>query len=252
MPETFDPYYKWLGIPPKDQPPHHYRLLGLDLFESDPEVIEAAANRQMTYIQGCATGPYVALSQKLLNEIAQARLTLLDTGRKPAYDKQLRSRLRAAEEPKAPVAARPRMAEPLRSAPVRAAGQPPASGPAPVEPAIAPVIVPAPAVAPVSGPAPASPPGPPGSPVVTPVGRQASAPAMGPAASFDVRAPHSGMATGRGRSRVRFDWRFPIFLIVAIGLVIAGIVIAQKLPGWLEMPPSNPTGQTTGAPARSP
>lgn len=23
----FDPYHKWLGIPPKDQPPNHYRLL---------------------------------------------------------------------------------------------------------------------------------------------------------------------------------------------------------------------------------
>jgi hypothetical protein len=47
----FDPYHKWLGIPPKDQPPHHYRLLSLDLFESDPEVIDAAANRQMAYVQ---------------------------------------------------------------------------------------------------------------------------------------------------------------------------------------------------------
>jgi hypothetical protein len=64
----FDPYYKWLGIPPKDQPPDHYRLLGIDLFESDPDVIDAAANRLMAYLQGCATGPQVALSQKLLNE----------------------------------------------------------------------------------------------------------------------------------------------------------------------------------------
>ena len=33
----FDPYRKWLGIPPKDQPPNHYRLLGLELFETDPD-----------------------------------------------------------------------------------------------------------------------------------------------------------------------------------------------------------------------
>jgi hypothetical protein len=26
----FDPYRKWLGIPPKDQPPHYYRLLGIE------------------------------------------------------------------------------------------------------------------------------------------------------------------------------------------------------------------------------
>ena len=68
----FDPYHKWLGIAPEDQPPHHYRLLGIGLFESDPEVIDAAANRQMAYLQQRATGKYAALSQKLMNEIAAA------------------------------------------------------------------------------------------------------------------------------------------------------------------------------------
>ena len=43
----FDPYHKWLGIPPKDQPPNYYRLLAINLFESDAEVIDTAANRQM-------------------------------------------------------------------------------------------------------------------------------------------------------------------------------------------------------------
>ena len=42
MPEKFDPYHKWLGIPPKDQPPNHYRLLGIELFESDADVIATA------------------------------------------------------------------------------------------------------------------------------------------------------------------------------------------------------------------
>jgi hypothetical protein len=87
----FDPYHKWLGIPPKDQPPNHYRLLGVDLFESDPDVIDAAANRQMAYLQGCATGPLVALSQRLLNEIAAARLCLLTAAKKAAYDDRLKA-----------------------------------------------------------------------------------------------------------------------------------------------------------------
>ena len=26
--EKFDPYHIWLGIPPEEQPPNHYRLLG--------------------------------------------------------------------------------------------------------------------------------------------------------------------------------------------------------------------------------
>ena len=46
----FDPYHKWFGIAPKDKPPNHYRLLAIDRFESDPEVIDAAANRQMAYL----------------------------------------------------------------------------------------------------------------------------------------------------------------------------------------------------------
>ncbi len=41
MANGFDGYYKWLGIPPSEQPPNHYRLLGLGLFESDPDVIQA-------------------------------------------------------------------------------------------------------------------------------------------------------------------------------------------------------------------
>jgi hypothetical protein len=36
--EAFDPYRKWLGIPPEEQPPNHYRLLGIALFEDDPDV----------------------------------------------------------------------------------------------------------------------------------------------------------------------------------------------------------------------
>ena len=53
----FDPYHKWLGIPAAEQPPDHYRLLGLSRFESDPDVIDAAASRQMGYLRLCATGP---------------------------------------------------------------------------------------------------------------------------------------------------------------------------------------------------
>jgi hypothetical protein len=46
MGDAFDPYYAWLSIPPKDQPPHYYRLLGLELFEPNPDVIERVVDRQ--------------------------------------------------------------------------------------------------------------------------------------------------------------------------------------------------------------
>jgi len=51
MSEAFDPYHRWLGIQPKDQPPHHYRLLGIDLFEDDHEVIRDATERQMAHVR---------------------------------------------------------------------------------------------------------------------------------------------------------------------------------------------------------
>ncbi len=93
MSTDFDPYHKWLGIPPREQPPHHYRLLSIDLFESDNEVIEAAANRLMDYVQQCATGPHVEHSQRLLNEISSARICLLKANSKQNYDEQLREDL---------------------------------------------------------------------------------------------------------------------------------------------------------------
>ena len=55
-PERFDPYWKWLGIQPKDQPPTHYRLLGIDPFESDDDVIATAADARMMHIKTFATG----------------------------------------------------------------------------------------------------------------------------------------------------------------------------------------------------
>ena len=73
MASGFDPYYKWLGIPPEEQPPNHYRLLGLRLFESDPEVIESASDQRMAHLRTYQTGQYSALSQKLLNEVAGAK-----------------------------------------------------------------------------------------------------------------------------------------------------------------------------------
>jgi|GEM_PF-1889584 len=90
---AFDPYWKWLGIPPAEQPPNLYRLLGVGLFESDPEVIANAADRQMMHVRSYQGGRYSDLSQKLLNELAAARVCLLDPAKKAAYDEQLRRQL---------------------------------------------------------------------------------------------------------------------------------------------------------------
>ncbi len=95
MTAPFDPYHKWLGIPPKDQPPHHYRLLGIELLETDAEVIEAAANRLMAYLHEIASGDESGQSQKLLNEISAARICLLSKPRKAQYDAHLKMALQA-------------------------------------------------------------------------------------------------------------------------------------------------------------
>ena len=98
MSDRFDPYYKWLGIAPKDQPPHHYRLLGVEPFEEDLQVIEGAADRQAGYLRRYQSGEHAADCQRLLNEVARARLCLLKRDAKAAYDRDLRQQLAGSPE----------------------------------------------------------------------------------------------------------------------------------------------------------
>ena len=93
MSDAFDPYHRWLGIPPEEQPPHHYRLLGINAFEADPEVIRDAATQRMAHVRTYQLGQYQAISQKILNELAAAKACLLDPQKKAAYDAQLRQKL---------------------------------------------------------------------------------------------------------------------------------------------------------------
>jgi hypothetical protein len=100
MADDFDPYYQWLGISPKHQPANHYRLLGLELFEANADVISTAADQRMAHIRSFQTGKNSAVSQKILNELSTARRCLLNAAAKGEYDTQLRAR-RAAEAPPA-------------------------------------------------------------------------------------------------------------------------------------------------------
>ena len=87
--EEFDPYYRWLGIGSEEQPANHYRLLGLRIFENNPDVIAEAADRQMSHLRTHQLGAHGALSQRLLNEISTARVCLLNPAKKAAYDATL-------------------------------------------------------------------------------------------------------------------------------------------------------------------
>ena len=97
----FDPYYTWLGIPPRDQPPDHYRLVGIEPFETNIDVIANAADKQMLHVRSFQSGPHAEVSQKLLNELSAARLCLMRHGKKAEYDKQLRAKLAVSALPKA-------------------------------------------------------------------------------------------------------------------------------------------------------
>ncbi len=111
--EVFDPYYTWLGIPPEEQPPDHYRLIGVRRFEDNPDVITNGMDRQMQFLRSMQVGKRSALSQNLLNEISAAAGCLLDRQRKAEYDRQLKQQVAQRER-------HPELLEPL-----------PTSGPTP-------------------------------------------------------------------------------------------------------------------------
>lgn len=93
MPEEFDAYRKWLGIPAEEQPPHHYRLLGIAPFEDDPDVIQNAADRQMAHVRNFQAGKHALLAKRILNELSSAKVCLLNAGKKADYDALFRSQL---------------------------------------------------------------------------------------------------------------------------------------------------------------
>lgn len=128
MSADFDPYYRWLAIPPAEQPPHHYRLLGTQLFEKDMEVIRDAAQRQMAHVRSYQSGRYADLSQRVLDELAAARACLLEPAKKREYDRRLREEL-ASARPSEPA---PVLAEIVAEPPAPQTPDAPHHGPPPL------------------------------------------------------------------------------------------------------------------------
>jgi hypothetical protein len=86
----FDPYHIWLGIPETERPISKYRLLGIADFEDNREVISAAAEQRTIYLRTLQAGEHEVLVAQLLNEVSQARVTLLNADQKAEYDEGLR------------------------------------------------------------------------------------------------------------------------------------------------------------------
>lgn len=120
MSASFDPYYRWLSIPPTEQPPTHYRLLGLPAFESDAQVISSAAQRQIGHVRRYRDTPLAAYAQNLVNELEVARHCLTDPEAKAAYDAWLQNLNRGEAAPRSidslsTAASRPLAYEPLET-----------------------------------------------------------------------------------------------------------------------------------------
>ena len=137
----FDPYYRWLGIPQAEQPPTLYRLLGLSPLEPDLGVIEEAADRQMAHVRAHQNGSHASESQRLLNELSAAKVTLLHVGKKLAYDRTLRPPAPPPPPPPPSKAAAP-VTAPASAAPRPMPAPIPAPAPMPVAPMpVAPIPV---------------------------------------------------------------------------------------------------------------
>lgn len=89
MTDSFDPYFEWLGIEGGSQPPDHYRLLGLQQFESDTDLIGRAADTTMARVRRIRPGANLAAWSQVLDRLSVAKTCLLDPPSKQTYDEGL-------------------------------------------------------------------------------------------------------------------------------------------------------------------
>ncbi|HUY33298.1 MAG TPA: hypothetical protein VMV69_11005 [Pirellulales bacterium] len=195
MHDDFDPYRKWLGIRTAERPLNHYQLLGLVHFEDDAETISNAAEQRMAFVRTLALSQYADLTQRVLNELASAKVSLLNPDKKVAYDKHLRARDADA--------AAPPVATPQR--PPVSAQRPMVSPPAPVVRLPPPPRIAAPR--PAAKPEPLMPDLPPWS--GAPAGR---------------RRPPSATRRTRGRNAPMRLWPFAAFGGLLAVIVLVGVI----------------------------
>jgi hypothetical protein len=91
--QDFDPYQHWLGIPRAEQPPNHYRLLDIRLFEADAAAIERAAQQRTMLLRSIDLETHADVAQRLLKDVAAAGACLLTPEKKQRYDLALRARV---------------------------------------------------------------------------------------------------------------------------------------------------------------
>ncbi len=92
MGSALNPYQAWLDIPPAEQPPDYYRLLGVRRFEADAQVIARAAEGRIAHVREKAANSNQQIADWLIAQIAAARTCLTVPGSKAAYDQALSAR----------------------------------------------------------------------------------------------------------------------------------------------------------------
>jgi hypothetical protein len=140
----FDPYEQWLGIPPAEQPPDYYRLLGVAAFEPDVAVVRAAAAERVEVIKSKISTDRGRWSRRMLREVAAAQGCLTHDDRKAVYDAKLRAKQQSALQTPATTATTAAKLTPEAPGTEPASAEPDAIPPivCPVE--APPIVVPAP------------------------------------------------------------------------------------------------------------
>ena len=89
MGKELDVYRDWLGIQDAERPLNYYQLLRLNKFEDNVAKIRSHYRKMNSHVRKYGAGEYGPQSQKLLNELAKAMLSLTDAKRKREYDASL-------------------------------------------------------------------------------------------------------------------------------------------------------------------
>src|SRR5437763_5577934 len=86
----------WLGLPPGEWPPDHYRLLGLEPGESNTELIEQRVHQRLDSVR-CYQMMHPEQATEAMNRLAQAFVCLTEPAAKKVYDAALFGRDAPAE-----------------------------------------------------------------------------------------------------------------------------------------------------------
>ena len=109
-----DRYSQWLGIEAGARPPDYYALLGIERFCCDANLIDTAAHQRLDLLdQYSLAGSRESRDacQEMMNEVARARVVLMNPQRREEYNRQLGGQV--AGEPELPAEA---VEEPSREA----------------------------------------------------------------------------------------------------------------------------------------